>query len=123
MLPNPLKPFIHKVNSEQLELARSLYEMQNLKISNTPEKDLIVVEDFILKKSPGDPVKKSWSLIVEFRIDRESLLKEKVRQLGICQLQLLLSQELVFWEKEILGEYSTPCYLLPGLYEIHDTPS
>ena len=123
MLPNPLKPFIHKVNSEQLELARSLYEMQNLKISNTPEKDLIVVEDFILKKSPGDPVKKSWSLIVEFRIDRESLLKEKVRQLGICQLQLLLSQELVFWEKEILGEYLTPCYLLPGLYEIHDTPS
>ena len=96
MLPNPLKPFIHKVNSEQLELARSLYEMQNLKISNAPEKDLMLVEDFILKKSPGDPVKKYWSLIVEFRIDRESLLKEKVRQLGICQLQLLLSQELVF---------------------------
>ena len=70
--------------------------MQNLKISNAPEKDLMLVEDFILKKSPGDPVKKYWSLIVEFRIDREFLLKDKVRQLGTCQLQLLLSQELVF---------------------------
>lgn len=55
----------------------------------------MLVEDFILKKSPGDPVDKSWSLIVEFGIDRESLLKEEVRQLGTCQLQLLLSQDLV----------------------------
>ena len=51
--------------------------MQNLKISNTPEKDLIVVEDFILKKSPGDPVKKSISLTDEFRIGKQSLLKKK----------------------------------------------
>ena len=50
-------------------------------------------------------------------------LKEKDRQLGTHQLQLLLSQELVFWETEILGEYLTPCYLLPGLYEIRVTPS
>ena len=110
---------------EQLELAGSLYQMQNLKISNAPQKDLMLVEDFILKKSPGDPVEKSWSLIVEFGIDRESLLKEKVRQLGTCQMQLLLSQDLVSWEMDILGEYLTPCYLLPGLYEsttnLHNT--
>ena len=56
--------------------------MQNLKIPNAPEKDLMLVEDFILKKSPGDPVKKSWSLIVEFRIDREFLLKEKSQTTG-----------------------------------------
>ena len=56
--------------------------MQNLKISNAPEKDLMLIEDFILKKSPGDPVKKSQSLIVEFRIDREFLLKEKVKTTG-----------------------------------------
>ena len=56
--------------------------MQNFKISNALEKDLMLVEDFILKKSPGDPVKKSWSLIVEFRIDREFLLRKKIDNWG-----------------------------------------
>ena len=62
--------------------------MQNLKISNTPQNHWM--RNYILKSPPGDPVKKSLSLTDEFRIDKQSLLKEKIRQLGSCQLQLLL---------------------------------
>ena len=49
--------------------------MKNLKISNTPRNHWKRI--CIKEKSPGDPVNKSLSLTEEFRIDKQSLLKEK----------------------------------------------
>ena len=59
-------------------------ESQNLKYSSEP-----LDEDLHFKKPPRWSCKEIF-ITDEFRIDKQSLLKEKIRQLGSCQLQLLL---------------------------------